>query len=398
MLDILLAIILGIVLGAIVGFVPSFHPNNIIPFIFALSGLMNPLPLVLMLVSCATVHSFISFIPSVFLGVPEESTVLSVLPGHRMVMEGRGYEAVRLSVIGGLGCIGFVIITLPVFALIIPNLYPILRTQMHLILIAVVCYMIAIEKSNKSRIFSLTVFFMAGAVGYMSLNYMSDAMIMPLLMGFFGLPTLFMSLRTRTKFPEKFSFEYEKLSKKFLISSISLGSFAGIIAGLLPGLGSSQANVLAQEFSEKTNENKSFIISSGSIAMSDLIYSLVALWLIGNPRSGIADAAGKLITVDFYTTLILVAAIAICTGIGAYITLKSTKTVIKYMKKINYAKLCLLVMVFLIAFCFVMCGIQGIAVLAVSSAIGIFANFAGVRRSHAMGCLMLPTILFFAGF
>jgi len=38
--------------------------------------------------------------PSIFLGAPEADTALAVLPGHALLMEGRGEEAVRLSAIG----------------------------------------------------------------------------------------------------------------------------------------------------------------------------------------------------------------------------------------------------------------------------------------------------------
>jgi putative membrane protein len=36
------------------------------------------------------------------LGAPDESKALNVLPGHRMLMEGKGFEAVKLNVIGSL--------------------------------------------------------------------------------------------------------------------------------------------------------------------------------------------------------------------------------------------------------------------------------------------------------
>jgi TctA family transporter len=47
-------------------------------------------------------HTFLDFIPSVFLGAPEGDTALSVLPGHRLLLKGMGYEAVKLSAFGSL--------------------------------------------------------------------------------------------------------------------------------------------------------------------------------------------------------------------------------------------------------------------------------------------------------
>jgi putative membrane protein len=40
-------------------------------------------------------------------------------------------------------------------------------------------------------------------------------------------------------------------------------------------------------------------------------------------------------------------------------------------------------------------GILGLIVLATSTFIGMLAPLINVKRSHAMGCLLLPVILFF---
>ncbi len=42
-------------------------------------------------------------------------------------------------------------------------------------------------------------------------------------------------------------------------------------------------------------------------------------------------------------------------------------------------------------------GFLGLVVLITASAAGIFAPTIGISRSHAMGCLMVPVILFFVG-
>ncbi len=58
-----------------------------------------------MVVACcifaaSTVHSFVDFVPSVFIGAPDPDEALSVLPGHRLLMEGRGMAAVRAAAVG----------------------------------------------------------------------------------------------------------------------------------------------------------------------------------------------------------------------------------------------------------------------------------------------------------
>lgn len=393
MLEIILAVLLGIGFGIAAGLLPGFHPNNTIPLVFGLSFIFDPQQMAFMLITCGIVNGFVAFVPAVLLGAPEDSTAMSILPGHKLLLKGRGYEAIRLCVIGGLGAIGIVVITLPVFAVIIPNVYSLFKPNMHLILGTIVCYMIS---TDKKPVIALSVFILSGLLGYSALALDSN-FILPLLTGLFGMSTLITSLRERNSFPDSFSFEYENLSPLFILSNAGLGSIAGILAGLFPGLGSAQATVIAQEFSKKDRSEKRFLISNGSIVVSDLIYSLLALWLIGNPRSGIANAVGSIVTVDFNFVISCILLIIASAGIGAYLTLKMSRTALFWMRKINYRNLCLYVMAFLIGMVVLLTGIEGLAVLGVSTAVGLYTNLSGVRRSHAMGCLMLPTILFFAG-
>jgi len=114
---------LGAIIGTGTGLVPGLHVNNVALLIFigqsALSsvillffGWASPsagdimVLLSALILAIAVSHTFVSFVPSVFLGAPDEDTALSVLPGHRMLLRGRGYEAVLLT---ARGCLwGFV--------------------------------------------------------------------------------------------------------------------------------------------------------------------------------------------------------------------------------------------------------------------------------------------------
>ena len=58
----------------------------------------------------AITHTFVDFIPSIFLGCPDTDTELSVLPGHEMLKKGEGYEAIMRTAYGGLISIFLLII------------------------------------------------------------------------------------------------------------------------------------------------------------------------------------------------------------------------------------------------------------------------------------------------
>lgn len=397
MLDLILSLVIGIVFGIVAGLLPGLHPNNTIPMILGMSFLFGPLATAVILVTSGVSNSFINFIPSILLGAPEESTALGVLPGHKLLMEGRGYEAIKLCVVGSLGGVIFSVLTLPLFVFIIPSLYEVIRPHVHWLLVAVIGYMILSEK-GKNKFLGLFVFLLSGFLGLIVLNNFADSALFPLLTGLFGLPMLLMSIFQKTSLPEKFSYDEEKLEKKNILSCISIGSLGGIVAGLLPGLGATQSTILTQNaFGRKEGDGREFLISIGAITTCDIVYSILALWLISNPRSGIAVGVSKLLEVGLQETLMFVSFIIISAGIATFLTLKMTKISLNFLRKVNYQKLCLYTSIFLFALTIIFSGIIGILILVVSIAVGLIPNYLNIRRTYAMGCLILPCMLFFMG-
>ena len=98
-LEILLALILGIGFGIITGLIPGIHVNLIAILLISLSAYLlefvSVFSVAIFIFSMALTHTFLDMIPSIFLGAPNEDTALAVLPGHRMLLDGIGYEAIR---------------------------------------------------------------------------------------------------------------------------------------------------------------------------------------------------------------------------------------------------------------------------------------------------------------
>jgi len=395
MLDLLLIIILGLLIGIITGLLPGLHPNSIIPLSLPLVTIYNPFLVSIFLLVTGVTNSFVTFIPSILLGAPEDDTALGVLPGHSLLLQGRGYEAIYLSVIGGVGACLFSLTTLPIFALTIPTIYNIFRPHTHWLLIFVASYMIFKEKKI---FFAFLTFLLAGFLGITSLNHMDSAALFPLLTGLFALPLLRSSYKTKTTLPSNQTTVVKKLPPRFLLSSISIGSLAGILAGLLPGIGSAQAAVLAQEASgmEQTeNHTKSFLISLGGINTADIIYSIFAILLINNPRSGIAVAISELITPSVWDAIIFSIIILLTSLIAAFLTLKLAKLSIRKIQNINYTLLSKITFYFLWILILTFSGISGLIIAFFAMLIGKLPQKLSVRRTHLMGSLILPTIIFF---
>ncbi|MEM5814760.1 MAG: tripartite tricarboxylate transporter permease, partial [Candidatus Aenigmatarchaeota archaeon] len=298
MLELLLAVALGVLLGMAAGLLPGLHPNTMIPILLGAAVFLDPLTAAVVLVAAGTANLFLNFIPSVLLGAPEETTVLSVLPGHKLLLEGRGYEAVKLLVTGALCATVMAFLSFPLFSIAVPPLYAASRPHLWWLLSLVVAYMVITERRPKAVAFALLTVVLSGALGVIVLNDFPDSMLFPMLSGLFGLPMLLLSARKGVKLPENISFEERPLPKRFVLSGVLAGTLAGVIAGLLPGVGSSQAAILAQLATEKTRESaRRFLIALGGVNAADTVFSFFALWLIGNPRSGLSVAVSRLIQV-----------------------------------------------------------------------------------------------------
>ena len=127
LLELMLAILAGIIVGTFTGILPGIHINLVALLLFILSPLLlqytSPIVLCVFIVALAITHTFLDFVPGIFLGAPEETTALSVLPGHRMLLKGRGYEAVKLTTLGGYIGLILILVLAPLFILLLPSWY-----------------------------------------------------------------------------------------------------------------------------------------------------------------------------------------------------------------------------------------------------------------------------------
>ena len=88
-------------------------------------------------------------------------------------------------------------------------------------------------------------------------------------------------------------------------------------------------------------------------------------------------------------------ALLFAAGIAAITALLLVKFFSRIVSRINYSLLCKLIILFIIIIIFVLCGWYGFMIFIVSTAIGLIPQLTGCSRAHAMGCLILPVILYF---
>lgn len=395
MIEILVFLLFGFFLGVVTGLVPGLHPNLLATF-FAGFVFANPLATSIILISAVVTNSFLDFIPAIFLGAPEASTAMGVLPGHKFLLEGRGPEAVKLTVVGGIISLFFILLLLPVVYFYVPFIYEIIKNSIHWILIGIIIFSLL---RDRKKLLSLFVFLISGVFGYLVLNYNflgSEMALFPMLTGLFGISMLVFSIRKNPVIPEQNkSLNYIGIRETTLGGII--GTLSGMVVGLLPGIGPAQATYLSQEMLGE-RKYRNFMISLGGINTTNAVFSLLALWLINKPRSGAAVAVGEILgQITWKEIMIFIGVIIIVSGLAGALTVFLSENIFFLFRKINYQKLCKIIIVFLFLMIFLITGPKGLFIGILGTLIGMVCIFSNVRRSYLMGSLIIPTIIYFLG-
>ncbi len=397
MLEIIFAILIGILCGIITGLIPGIHINLVATLLFinsaAFLSITSPLILAIFIISMTISHAFIDFLPSIFLGAPEQETALSILPGHRLLLEGKGYEAIKLT---SVGCLAGIIIAGVLSIIFIPTLslfYPALSKIMAFLLISLSLFLILKEKKNH-KILAAFIFILAGILGYAVLNFsVIRQPLFPLFTGLFGTSLLTLSFFQDVKIPKQ-SLKKTKINKKDLFKSLSLSVVSSSLVSFLPGLGSAQAGVIASSI--KKIQEKSFLILLGAVNSITVLLSFVALYSINKPRSGVAVFVGKFLPNFSLSDLMILMVIALIVGIILFpLTLFLARKFSRFIEKVNYKWLCFSIIIFLIILTPIISGWLALIVLITSTCLGIFCSLLGIKKIFLMGSLILPVIIWY---
>lgn len=393
--QILLAIFMGIIAGTITGLIPGIHINLVALLLFISSAFFlqftSPIILAVFIIAMSITHTFLDFIPSIFLGAPDESTALSVLPGHRMLLEGKGYAAIKLTTIGAFFGLLVAIALTPFFLVTAPLFYPFLVKIMAFLLIAVAAFFILTEEK---RTWALLIFMISGILGISTLNLtIVKQALFPLFSGLFGISLLTISFLKNVRLPkqkiESINIEREEISK-----TMSLSILASSLVSFLPGIGSAQAATVASTL--KKQDEKGFLVMLGAINSIVIILSFVALYAIQKPRSGVAVFAGKFLPFLNQQQLWLLLIAALVAGcISVFLALFFARIFVKKVMKINYKWLCFSIILFIVALSLIISGPISLIVIAVGASIGIVTSIIGIKKIHMMGSLLLPVIFYY---
>ncbi len=394
LLEIILALLIGTLAGIFTGLIPGIHINLVGAIIVSLSiSLLSNIPAIYMgvfIVSMSITHVFIDFIPSIFLGAPEDGTELSVLPGHEMLKKGLGFQAVKLTSLGCLyGIFIFILISFPIsliakgvynFSLSV-NLIPILLIGISLNLILV----------ERKKFLAFLVFAISGILGLTVLNIGMKEPLLPLLTGLFGTSSMILAIKDKTRIGKQEINQEIKIGKRKPLITSALASPLSIF---LPAISSGQIAVVGNQFSKL--DKKEFLFMLGSINILTMAFSFLALFLLSKTRTGSAVAIESLLGVPTTSFFLLIATTILISGILSFFLAEFlSKKFLIVLEKTNYTKICIATILIISLITFIVSGPFGFLVLVISTFTGVYCISLGVNRVNMMGCLLLQTILFY---
>ncbi len=417
MIELLLlaCIALGFFLGIISGLTPGLHLNNFAAMLLAISPQLmgyglSPFHMASIILAASISQTFFDAIPAIFLGAPDSEVALTVLPGQRLMQEGRGIEAVRLSALGSAGAVLFALIMILPLSWAASNYYDYLTKYMGVLLLAIALMMIKSEMGPqiegqgslvhyKYKALAGILFLTSGLLGIFAFQRegliasplgLEAQVLLPLLSGIFGASGLLYSLSTDAEVPEQKDSQI-KLKPTPLAAALFSGSLGGSVVAWIPGVSPSVAAITARLGRPSSPEE--FLVSNAGVNTANALFSLVALYVIERPRSGAAAAIKELMDLD-QSALVQMVIIAVIVAAASYLAcIAAARPAGKAVSCINYRLLCLGVLAFLAAMCYAFTGLFGLFIFFLSTIVGLIAPIAGIHRTHAMGVLMLPLIV-----
>lgn len=379
---------LGITLGTCSGLTPGIHANN---FALLLAGLAPAMPgpplfVGIAMLSAGVVHTFLDAIPALAIGVPEADMAVAALPGHRMVLEGRGREALRLSAVGSSIAVLLAIPLAVPITIAMVRWYPILQQHMPLILGTVAVVLIATESTRHGVLAGVLSFLVSSAFGFAILDLEPDApldgggVLAPLFAGLFGAPVLLDAMDGDGVPPQEDP--HLRVRKRDVGIPASAGSVSGAIVGYLPGVSSAIAAVIALLSVPNDHPDRGFIVATSGVDTSNTIFALFALVALGTPRTGVLVAVDQ---ADVPVNLpVMLATVAGAAGAAFILLLLIGDWYLRSIGSVDYRIVCGGILGLLVVLSWLFSGIPGVLILVVSTLIGYIPVRGGCKRVHLM--------------
>lgn len=402
----------GVGLGTVTGLVPGLHVNSVA---FVLVGVAptvdGPAAAVASAVLAAgVVHTFLSIVPGLVLGVPDAATAPGALPGHRLVLAGRGREAIRLSALGsGVALAASVAVALPLSRAVAAGREWLLAA-LPFLLAVIAGLLILAEPTRRGKVGGAVCLAVATALGLLALDLPASgplspdgaaSMLAPIFGGLFGAPILLDALDARGAIPPQDGTDLGLAPRGVARAALS-GVGGGTLVGYLPGVSAGVAAVLALGGAGGSGpagrgSDRAYVVATSGADTATAVFAVASLAVLGAPRSGVTVAVAELGTGSGSVPGIglagMLLVIVFAAGLGVVLLVVLGDRYLSVVRRLPRRPLVVGVLGLLLALSVGFAGVLGGAVFCIAAVVGLLPPRVGARRVHLMGVLLGPVAL-----
>jgi putative membrane protein len=382
----------GVALGTVSGLVPGLHANNFALLLAAAVPVVPGPPRFVgaAMLAAGVVHTFLDVVPALALGVPDAAMAATAIPGHRLVIQGRGREALRLSALGsGLAIALAVPLALPVTA-VMSRVYPALEPHLSLVLAAIAVLLVVGERSWRSRLGAALAVGASGLLGLATLDLETGGLaaggtLAPLFAGLFGAPVLVEALDGDGVPPQADA--AVTVGKRALAGTALVGTLSGAIVGYVSGVSSGVAATGALAVLPGRGPRAYVVVTSG-VNTANTVFALFALVALRDAHTGVLvalDGAGVPLNLP-----LLLAGCGLAAAVGFLLVPLAGDRYLAAANRVDQTYISVGVLGLLCLLVAALAGLVGVAVFAVSAAVGLVPARFGARRVSLMGVLLVP--------
>lgn len=387
----------GILLGTLSGLTPGLHVNTLAILLASVAPQIPGEPHLVgaALVAAGVVHSFLDIVPALAIGVPDAAMAVTALPGHRLVLGGRGHEALRLSAFGsGSAILAAIVLGLP-FTRVMQVVAPHLIEHIAIVLAGVALVMVITERSFRSKVGGVVAILASGSLGLLTLDLESSGMIpggdmlLPLLSGLFGIPVLLMAAKG-SGLPEQTG-PTIAMGPLSVFGWSLVGATSGAIVAYIPGVSAAVAAAMAFVTLPGHAGDRGFIITTSGVNTANTVFALFALVTLGAPRTGVLVAFERA-KLPPNLPLLLVS-IVLAAAVAFVLVPTLGDRYLELVGDVDNARLSVGVAALLVLLAGLFTGFLGVLVMAAAALVGMIPVHFESRRVHLMGVLFVPIAL-----
>jgi putative membrane protein len=304
-----------------------------------------------------------------------------------MALLGRGREAMFVCASSIMIASASAALLLPLSMAIFPLAYSFIEPHIWLALSVASLVLLASEGKAAKVALAFFVFGLSGALGFATLRIGIPDPLFPAFCGLFAASGILLSFPSSAKFPN----QAEPDTRLDYLPAIAAGVVFGMLSDLLPGIaGPAQIAVFASAFT-RIEEPKKFLALVSSVAASHAIFAFGTLVSIGKAREGSLAMINEVYPVGASSLPSLVGVVLLSAGISALVMLAALRH-INAIRSLDMRALGLFVLIYLIVAVFTVSGGEGLLLFATSAALGMLPPLFGIRRTHLMGLIIVPSI------